>query len=51
MFGSGLPFARPMGFDELHSFRDGLPFPMNELKIKSVESEPSFFATKRKYFT
>lgn len=28
--GTGLPFTRPMGFDELHSFRDKVPIVKNE---------------------
>lgn len=36
MFGSGLPFTRPMGFDELHGFRDGLPFVKDEFGVQRV---------------
>src|SRR5690625_2996355 len=35
-YGSGLPFTQPIGFDELHSFRDGLPFIKEEFGTQRV---------------
>lgn len=35
-YGSGFPFTQPIGFDELHSFRDGLPFIKDEFGTQRV---------------